>query len=314
MNNGNARCKGIAIFGHNRVNIYSKPRTKREPCLETQEFIYFENTTGEITLKAAMNAVLQIILQNSSEVIRRLRICEVVNIANDENLSLFSKANINLEHQLFLDPEFTQVSSKYLLCDLDVLIFSKPILSDMKDVDLRNFLKKEGFIIYHGKYKDIEEFNWVVLYEATTEDEGIYLLRMKQELDQFISLRIQNENFASIQDLDYALRNRTDEKIILYSQEDVNSGIIGLTNSLLKEVNNIRSFWIDDEGQYFDINQPVYMTQFKRDLSVNVLRNGRWGTYIHCPLQYDEEILASNAAVSLNNIGDLSSLSWETSR
>lgn len=74
---------------------------------------------------------------------------------------------------------------------------------------------------------------------------------------------------------------------------------------------NVRCFIIFDENApVFDPNHPLYATQIKRNMSVNIYKNGQWGTYRHLLLDQIEEVETEHSFVNPVTRGDLSSLKW----
>lgn len=98
----------------------------------------------------------------------------------------------------------------------------------------------------------------------------------------------------------------------MYSQNDPNSGIIGLFNCLRREPGgeNIRCVFIPDEGPKFDVSSEFYKKQLQKDMPVNIYKGGRWGTYRHLLLPEEPLVESEHCFVNVTVRGDLSSLRW----
>jgi fatty acid synthase len=103
--------------------------------------------------------------------------------------------------------------------------------------------------------------------------------------------------------------------VIVYSQYESFSGILGLVKCIRKEIgfNTIQCILIDDpQAPPFDLNHSLYAKQLKLGLAVNVLRNGQWGSYRHFAMDQNCEAKPSTDYIIANiqSKGDLSSFKW----
>lgn len=312
-NAGRIRCKGVAIFGHELVNVFIKPRIKLEPCFETQEFIYFHNNKDKIySLSTALSIALQIIIQNYPATAEKHKICEVVS-SSAQSTSLREKTNLDLEKYIYLELEYRQINLTECRETFDILIISKIVLSEMNGINLLDFLDDGGFLIYHGCYEDIKKFSLDLIFECLTDEENIYLLRSHGKSMEYRLLEVRSDSPMWMDDLKQKLKSDESETFLLYCEKEENNGIIGLTKRLINETSNIRSLRIDDKIERIDLNQDHYKCQLRKDLLVNVLRDGRWGTYVNFPLVSEHEKVVLNASLTVKTVGDLSSLAWEES-
>lgn len=311
-NAGRARCKGIAVFGHELVNVFTKPRIILEPCLETQEFIYFHDNQDRVyTISSALSVALQIISQNSPVNTEKLKICEVVSSAKESG-SLYEEAILNLEKHMYLEADYRKIDMAETQENFDILILTKFVLSEMNVINITDFLKEGGFLIYHGFYEDIKKFKLDVIFDCITDAENIYVLR-SNKIKEYRYLEVQSDGPNWFNDLKKKLRSHKNETFILYDKNEQNYEIVGMTECLLHETDNIRYVRIDDKEASFNIGEDLYKNQLRKDLRVNIMKNGRWGTYVYCNLIYGNKKAVSNASLTMKTVGDLSSLAWEES-
>lgn len=69
-------------------------------------------------------------------------------------------------------------------------------------------------------------------------------------------------------------------------------------------------FVVDEDAAEFSLENPFYKSQFDKDLSHNVFKNGQWGSFRNLPLETVKDIGAIHAYNTLEVRGDLSSFRW----
>ncbi|XP_017099797.2 fatty acid synthase [Drosophila bipectinata] len=130
------------------------------------------------------------------------------------------------------------------------------------------------------------------------------------------TLHLTNEHFKWVSDLKSAMLRSQAEKRNLYlvAQGEPNSGALGLINCLKREPggNCVRLYLILDEGlPAFSLEEPFFADQLAKDLSINVYRNGSWGSFRHLKMESQSPLLpVEHAYVNTLVKGDLSSLRW----
>lgn len=67
---------------------------------------------------------------------------------------------------------------------------------------------------------------------------------------------------------------------------------------------------MDMKAPNFSMDLDLYKDQLLKDLAVNVLKDGLWGSYRHFPIQVFSNEPVEHAFVNTTVRGDLSSLSW----
>ncbi|XP_063914146.1 fatty acid synthase-like [Zophobas morio] len=65
-----------------------------------------------------------------------------------------------------------------------------------------------------------------------------------------------------------------------------------------------------DKDVQFDPELAFYKQQLRKNLAVNILKNGKWGTYRHLPLDDVEEVESQHTFVTLGLKGQLNTLKW----
>ena len=158
--------------------------------------------------------------------------------------------------------------------------------------------------------------NFNLLAVITIEDEVFVLLQYLKRKFMGISTVIKiSEQDTKYEWLDKAKMTLRTGPVVLVAQNEKNSGIIGLCNCLRKEPdgNMISCVFIDDDkAPAFDLQNPLYNSQLKLGLAINVLRDGKWGSYRHLQIlqTYSERPARDHCYVNALIKSDLSSLKW----
>jgi len=155
-----------------------------------------------------------------------------------------------------------------------------------------------GFVLTREKSYKLEnlpklsKYGLDVILEKSTDKETIILLKKKkQPVRKTEVVHVNNDKFIWLEKLNLFMNTKneiTDLRIILVSEGELESGLLGFVNCLRKEPNGemIRSVLIQDtEAPEFSLQDPLYLEQLQLDLPINVLRSGKvWGSYRHQPL------------------------------
>jgi len=112
--------------------------------------------------------------------------------------------------------------------------------------------------------------------------------------------------------------NKTDNIWLIANESSIN-GIIGLMNCLRLEPGgeNLRCIFIYDKSfdQKIDFNSKPFNEILNNDLVINVIKDGKLGTYRHLKLPKDYDKRVSNQYfLNLGQTRDLSSLQWFDSK
>ncbi|KAL4702305.1 hypothetical protein ACJJTC_018435, partial [Scirpophaga incertulas] len=92
------------------------------------------------------------------------------------------------------------------------------------------------------------------------------------------------------------------------------AGVLGLATCARAEPGGryLRVYFVPDAKEPFAVDAKPYAEQVARDLAVNVLRGGVWGSYRHLPLAdaAEAQLQLEHAFVNTLTRGDLASLRW----
>lgn len=160
-----------------------------------------------------------------------------------------------------------------------------------------------------AELKNLDDF--VLVSESKTE-ENTYVL-MKRERDSVPTqiIPIQQTNFKWIEQLKKIMQESKDseERVLLVSDDNPFCGLIGLFNCLKREEGGSKLRCVFTFGSKFSMAQ--HKDQIKKDLLVNVLKDGTWGSFRHLPVYSNDRTLnVEHAYVNTLVRGDLSSLRW----
>lgn len=214
------------------------------------------------------------------------------------------------------------------------VVFANDVLNrpDVESVlkNLRQSIKDDGFIILeeslinYTKYDEgVDIFRSVKLNVITTQysHKKVYIM-LRNIIDrQSRKTRvvvITEKNFNWLDDLKSALvkSETNNEYVYLVCQGEETIGAVGLMNCVKNEQGgkNARLFYIQDtNAPKFDFKISPYVSQVNKDLIINVLKNGSWGSYVHLKLDNQSELATlpvEHAYVNTLVKGDLSSLRW----
>ncbi|KAG6462008.1 hypothetical protein O3G_MSEX013000 [Manduca sexta] len=121
--------------------------------------------------------------------------------------------------------------------------------------------------------------------------------------------------FGWVDDMRTALARAESEELRVYAvTRAVDCGALGLATCLRAEPGGraLRVFYMPGAKEPFAVGSAVCAPQVQKDVAVNVLRAGVWGTYRHLPLAAaaDAQLQVEHAYVNTLTRGDLSSLRW----
>lgn len=145
-----------------------------------------------------------------------------------------------------------------------------------------------------------------------TANETLLLLRKqaKSKKSKYIKVNA-TQNFSWLPEVQNSITKEKNEDIVLYVENEPSSGILGLTNCLRREPpsKNVRCVFMMDEGESFSPQVPFHSNQLKKQMAVNVYKNGQWGTYRHLLLN-ESMVESEHCFVNVTTRGDLTSLRW----
>ncbi|GBP45810.1 Fatty acid synthase [Eumeta japonica] len=158
-------------------------------------------------------------------------------------------------------------------------------------------------------YKD----KYDIITIQQTETEYIVMFRKKagSKPSKFIKIVTGDDTFAWIDTVKEKIKEG--EKVVLYSQNEELNGLLGLINCLRREPGGEIFYGLliaDPSAPEFNPDIELYEEQLDKDLALNVLQDGQWGTYRHLLLGDLNTVEANHAFVNTLTIGDLSSMTW----
>lgn len=323
---GIIKAGGVEIHGF-EGSLVNRRRPQSDPVLETHQFIaHFDSPKlGKVDMA---KVCAQLVLENEP-----LKKIVAVEVDSDDGRSSFCESFVCGFGDLpLITPQMIFLTSKELeldnvsvqdkdLSDFDnvnVIIKSRCILDGKFLNSAKAALNDNGFIISREAEgmevpsKQLQN-ELQVLAVIPTEGETVFLMRFtkgtQEQPESVINITFNVE--AWLEPLQTAIKKGS---VLAYSHEK-NSGILGLINCIRKEPNGekLRCMLIDDpQAPKFDPKHPVYESQLKLNLKINVLRNGHWGTYRHLSIKENKEEKPRAGHFYTNSLvkGDLSTLVW----
>ncbi|XP_055642546.1 fatty acid synthase-like [Toxorhynchites rutilus septentrionalis] len=322
-------CGGITI-SNPRVSIIGRRNPPGFPVLETYHFVPYRSE-GNVTAKEAIRMCVQLALENVPTLsvyvaeVHNERLPPVVHWFGEAVADLpLVKSNLTLLSNLTLELDNVEVKND-TLADHTNLLF----LVTSGNLDDQNFQKSIdaclvdcGFVLLRQsvdfsakKFICPDNLNLLSTYRVDDSESFVLFQRKSKSFHESpISVRVRSSDFSWLGELKKAVKFRP---VVLYSQEDSTSGIIGLVNCIRKEpkLQSVRCVFIDDPAAPpFDLSEPFYQRQLDLGLAVNVYRGGAWGSYRHALLRSVEktEPVRGHCYANCFTKGDLSSMMWFT--
>ncbi|CAH0548595.1 unnamed protein product [Brassicogethes aeneus] len=321
---GVIRSGGIQVEG---LSASAIPRRKPlgEPVLEKYEFV---SNAANLTIENSTRVNMQIVLENKFEI--KVKVVELIDEDTmEDSLPLGPLIFDVLGDQPVIQAEVTVLSKTPLelknvtvednklksQTDCLVVVLSNALSNPERLETAFKSLKENGFIISREKadcsYADSNE-NVQILTTHNTKTEKLYLLRKPEQFKRVTPINIENvkEDFNWVQTLQQSVGK--EESVLVYALNEPQSGLLGMVNCLRREPggNTIRCIQTFEETPSFDQYNPFYYEQLKKNLAVNVYKNGTWGTYRHLALEENPQVLTEHRYVNISTRGDLSSLKW----
>ncbi|KAL0105747.1 hypothetical protein PUN28_015883 [Cardiocondyla obscurior] len=336
---------GVEIRG---VKATAIPRrlTSGDPVLEEYKFVAHRDR-AQVSLKEAISLSTQIMLEYHQTI--HVKTIELIDDSDDVTEDKLASPMLT---EILGNLPLIQ-SKIYLSAPSNRFNGNDDLLSNVTAIDINNIPKEEnillavgigllsvsknhqldkilsklkngGFILTREKSFKPEnlsipsKYNLDVILEKNTGEETIILLKKKKQLCRKTEIiRVNNDEFTWLEKLNsfMNLENEiADMRIILVSEGDLESGLLGFVNCLRKEPGGevIRSILIQDtKAPKFSLQNPLYSEQLQLDLPINVLKPGKiWGSYRHQLLSSLEPKLVHHAYIDQMVAGDLSSLRW----
>jgi len=309
---------GIEIRG-SRARPIPRRFSTGDPIIEEYKFVAHRDR-AQVSLKEAISLSTQIVLEYHQAI--HVKTIELIDdsdsVTTDElaspmlieilsNLPLIqAKVHLSAPSNRFdnasLPPNVISVDINEVFKEDNVLLaVGVGLLSRNKRHQLEQILSKlknGSFVLTREKSYKLEnlpklsKYGLDVILEKSTDKETIILLKKKkQPVRKTEVVYVNNDKFIWLEKLNLFINTKneiTDLRVILVSEGELESGLLGFVNCLRKEPNGemIRSVLIQDtEAPEFSLQDPLYLEQLQLDLPINVLRSGKvWGSYRHQPL------------------------------
>ncbi|KAG5318197.1 FAS synthase, partial [Pseudoatta argentina] len=332
---------GIEIRGLNIAQI-NRRNLAQDTVLEEYTFVAHCDRT-KIPLNEAIRISAQLALEDNQ--IINVKVVELVKDEDDVTLEYLSSS---LLLEAFNDMPLIQTSitlltssnrfSSDLSQNFSIKDFEKPSLDNKALIvagfnllteqheslkQLLPFLREGGYLLTREKCiidytKHLQQYELNVVLEKCTDEEMIVLLKKKILIEKRIVVHISNDNFNWLENLKPLMNdeNKLDEnnRIIIVGERDFECGLLGFINCLRKEPGGelVRGVLVQDkEAPKFSLEDPFYLEQLQKDMTINVLRSNKtWGSYRHLKLPQPEARPVPTAHVRQLVCADLSTLYW----
>lgn len=308
---------GVEIRGVKATAIPCRLSTG-DPILEEYKFVAHRDR-AQVSLKEAIRLSTQIVLEYHQNI--HVKIIELINDSDNVAVDKLASPMLSeilddlplIQSKIYLSApsnsfDNNSLPSNVISMDMNkipkeenvLLAVGIELLSKNKRDQLEQILSKlrnNGFILTREKSSKLENLSTLskhgldVVLEKNTGDETIVLLKKKKQIRKTEVVHVRNDEFTWLERLNSLMNpenETTNMRIILVSEGDLESGILGFVNCLRKEPGGemIRSVLIQDtEAPKFSLQNPLYLEQLQLDLPINILKPGKiWGSYRHEPL------------------------------
>ncbi|KYN04769.1 Fatty acid synthase [Cyphomyrmex costatus] len=334
---------GIEIRGLRSTQIYRRNLTQ-DAVLEEYTFVAHCDR-AKIPLNEAIRISAQLALED-----HQIINVKAVELVEDEDNVALEYLSSSLLLEAFNDMPLIQTSvtlltspnrfrPKDLLQNFSIEDFEKPSLDDKaliaagfnlltkQQTSLKRllpFLREGGYLLTRERYdvidytKYLHQYQLDVVLEKCTDKEIIVLLKKKVLIKKRIIVYISNDNFNWLENLKPLVTNENNldknSRIIIVGEKDLECGLLGFINCLKKEPGGelVRGVLIqDEEAPEFSLQNPFYVDQLEKDMTINVLRSNKtWGSYRHLKLPQPEASPVLSAHLCQSVRADLSTLCW----
>ncbi|XP_046603296.1 fatty acid synthase-like [Neodiprion virginianus] len=260
----------IALENHSDNNI------KTLEVIREADDTRLENLTSPLIYEILSN--LPLLIANVSVIapgdkISRDALPSHIQITDSNKLSGESGALLVVSHGIFVSE------------DIEML---KQIQAVMSDAGF--LLAREPLNVDSGIVSTMSNRDFGVVMEKRTGTEIVILFRKIAKLPPIYAvISISNKKFSWLFPLQTAMKKISENRqslsgrILLVSEGDYESGLMGLVNCLRKEPGGeaVQGLLIQDlRAPKFSLESPFYSEQLKLGLTLNVLRPGKlWGSY-----------------------------------
>ncbi|CAH1394198.1 unnamed protein product, partial [Nezara viridula] len=325
------KCGGIEIMGL-RADAIPRRKNLAEAVLEKYEFVPNVTDTEEYNMEQTLRIFMQIILEN--ELTINVKAVEISSKNNNEiiaptvadilsdlpliqtDITVLGNPN-NYEEA---PPPGVTIEDKKLTGDQSsLLVMGNNLFSESQEIsldDILNVLKPEGYIITREDINTkIGSEKVVVLCSHVVGSERMLLLKKakKAETGTTSVFTVSDEDYSWIVPSQNALKSKDCTKVIFLGPFEEQNGVLGFVNCIRKESEGQKAkcvLLLDNAIPEFQLENTFYKEQLAKDLAINIVKNGKWGTYRHLKIEEVTRKPAFHVFTNFLTRGDLSSLNW----
>ncbi|XP_060532677.1 fatty acid synthase-like isoform X2 [Cylas formicarius] len=308
------------------INASSITRRKYLGTPVLEKYVFVPNV-AQLGHQEAVRVNMQVLLENLHST--KVKVVELV----DEQTSPETETLGDLIYDVFADqpliqPDIKILSDKKLdTCNVKVesgelvthtecaLVVGSKILERPKILQLAlGSILDKGFVLSREPVDldldSYDESSVTIVTVYTTDIERLVFFRKSADFTAPTVVDVSDTSgFRWLSKLQAAVKN--DDNVLVYSQNSPLNGILGLVNCIRREpgLQKVRGVFIVDE--YLDFHpQHQMLKQLKKNLAMNVFKNGTWGTYRHLLVERLKATDFEHCYVNSRVRGDLSSLTW----
>ncbi|CAG9857586.1 unnamed protein product [Phyllotreta striolata] len=318
------RTLGVEIKGLHASAIQRR-KNLRIPVLESYDFV--PNHDVRLSYEESMRVNTQIVLENSR--FQSVKVVEIVDEETAEEPTVLSEMIVqSFQDQPLIQANATVLSPMTLTTtinvenrsieeekDCELIVASKLLQRPELLKNALNSLKTKGFLISREPLgfnpKSLTDDKITLVTTHHTDRETLVLLNKTETKPPATYVELDDEEeFAWLPQLQATMKESNN--VVVYSQNDPTNGILGFTNCLVREpgCGHVRCVAILDDGVAFEPSSELFANQLRKNLTVNVYKNGRWGTYRHLLLDEDQKTDNEHYLAKIMVRGDLSTFKW----
>ncbi|KAJ8982149.1 hypothetical protein NQ317_011295, partial [Molorchus minor] len=318
-------CGGITVSGLLASSI-NKRKNMAVPILEKYKFM--PNTVA-VDIHSSIRIIVQIILENA--LIYKVKVVELINeLTQEGSIPLAPVVQAVIADQPLVQPQAKILSKTPVEVEESIEVEDKRLSSEQdcnivivsniagKTINLKEAFAplKEGGYVIAREAPDCEASGDLfpgasILTVHRTPTETLLLLQKQATFEEPLFIKVSSsDNFTWLPTVQEAIKKKTHQNIVLYSESEPLNGILGLVNCIRREPEGkcVKCVFIADEGKKFD--QGEVLEELKKGMAINIYKNGRWGSYRHLLLRELDSLQCEHAFVNVTARGDLSSLKW----
>jgi fatty acid synthase, animal type len=324
------RCGGIEISGL-KTKVISRRDTQVIPVIESQQFIPYYPSSNMSTLNVAKFCV-----QHALENMPCTKIVAVEIDSQDGKEPIIQHIGKAIDDLPLITSDLTYISAEktetngFKVSQDDVTTFlNNSFIIRSNCLRDEEFLKSVSTLLGDNGFVISRETNLIDPIEFKNPSRGFRLISLIRTKDEFVALiqysklyankvekviqiSMNDINFSWIKNLQDALK---EGPVIAYAEQEEYNGIVGLVKCIQKEPNghNLKCFFIDDDtAPKFDIDNPFYQQILSYNFTMNVYKNGKWGSFKHLTLDKTVKTSRYNSHCYVDHkmYGNSSSVQW----